>query len=258
MKKIAGLPLILILCSGFGQPNGKIAYLDQQGRAAKEKRATFLIEQVQDKDNLWTINVYNLFGPRIYSAQTKDKAGTIKNGAYVSYLNGFRDSVGEYQNNLMEGNWRVYRHGAANQLAWLLEYHQGVLISKRGANDSDTDQHMLPDSDQGSGLIADHPEIQSVFVGGEQVWQRFLQKNFSYPSRAYIHEIEGTVIVQFEVTKDGNVKVPTVYRSVEYSMDCAALDIIRKSNGYWMPAIQNGQHVNTYKLQSIQFALKVY
>ena len=48
-------------------------------------------------------------------------------------------------------------------------------------------------------------EIESQYPGGFAAWLRYLNKNFRYPQDAITNEVQGTVVVQFIVDKDGNV-----------------------------------------------------
>jgi len=48
-------------------------------------------------------------------------------------------------------------------------------------------------------------EIESEYPGGASAWLRYLNKNFRYPDEAQNNEIQGTVVVQFIVDKEGNV-----------------------------------------------------
>ena len=48
-------------------------------------------------------------------------------------------------------------------------------------------------------------EIESEYPGGTAAWHRYLQKNLRYPDEAENNEIQGPVVVQFIVDKEGNV-----------------------------------------------------
>ena len=48
-------------------------------------------------------------------------------------------------------------------------------------------------------------EIESEYPGGDAAWRRYLQKNLQYPPDAQDNEIQGTVVVQFIVDKEGMV-----------------------------------------------------
>ncbi len=94
-------------------------------------------------------------------------------------------------------------------------------------------------------------QIESEYPGGNAAWMRYLNKYIRYPQEAIDNEIEGTVLVQFIVDKEGNVSnVEAVSGPNELKEE--AVRVIKKS-GQWKPAIQNGRQVKSYKKQSVVF-----
>jgi protein TonB len=96
-------------------------------------------------------------------------------------------------------------------------------------------------------------EIESDYVGGPAAWLRYLHKNLNYPEEAQTSEIQGDVVVQFIVDKEGNVSDVTAISGPTELRD-EAVRVIRKS-GKWKPAIQNGRQVKSFKNQPIKFRL---
>jgi periplasmic protein TonB len=124
-----------------------------------------------------------------------------------------------------------------------------------------------PASDAGKGLVvAPKPretedydktfmkvEIESTYPGGAAAWLRYLNKNFHYPDEALSNEIQGIVVVQFIVDKEGNVSdVQVVSGPDQGGLRNEAIRVIRNS-GRWTPAIQNGRQVKSYKKQPVVF-----
>jgi protein TonB len=98
-------------------------------------------------------------------------------------------------------------------------------------------------------------EIESNYPGGPSAWMRYLNKTFQYPTEAQENEIQGTVVVQFIVDKDGNVSdVEAVSGPTNGGLRAEAVRVIKKS-GKWEPAVQNGRKVKSYKKQPITFKL---
>jgi len=98
-------------------------------------------------------------------------------------------------------------------------------------------------------------EVESLYPGGLPAWQRYLNKNLRYPDEAQNNEIQGAVVVQFIVDKDGNVSdVQAVSGPEQGGLREEAVRVIKKS-GKWTPAIQNGRQVKSYKKQPITFKL---
>jgi protein TonB len=99
-------------------------------------------------------------------------------------------------------------------------------------------------------------EIESDYPGGPSQWLRYLSKNMRYPEEAVNNEIQGTVVVQFIVDKEGNVSdVQAISGPTDGGLREEAIRVIKKS-GNWKPAIQNGRQVKSYKKQPIVFKLE--
>jgi protein TonB len=97
-------------------------------------------------------------------------------------------------------------------------------------------------------------EIESEYPGGAAAWQRYLNRNLRYPQEAIDNEIQGAVVVQFIVDKEGNVSdVEAISGPNELRNE--AIRVIKKS-GKWTPAVQNGRQVKSYKKQPIVFRLE--
>lgn len=98
-------------------------------------------------------------------------------------------------------------------------------------------------------------EIESSYPGGAAAWKRYLNKNFHYPDDGLNNEIQGIVTVLFIVDKEGNVsEVEAISGPEEGGLREEAVRVIRNS-GAWIPAIQNGRNVKSYKKQPVVFQL---
>jgi protein TonB len=97
-------------------------------------------------------------------------------------------------------------------------------------------------------------EIESEYPGGAAAWMRYLNRNLRYPQEAIDNEIQGTVIVQFIVDKEGKVSDVEAISGPE-ELRAEAVRVIKKS-GKWTPAVQNGRQVKSYKKQPIVFRLE--
>jgi protein TonB len=96
-------------------------------------------------------------------------------------------------------------------------------------------------------------EIESDYPGGAGAWLRYLNKNLRYPEDAQDNEIQGMVVIQFIVDREGNVSNVEAISGPNELRD-EAVRVIKKS-GKWTPAVQNGQQVKSYKKQPITFRL---
>jgi TonB family protein len=97
-------------------------------------------------------------------------------------------------------------------------------------------------------------EIESEFPGGAPAWQRFLGANLVYPKKAIRKKIQGTVLLQFIVDKDGSISDLKAL-SGDPLLIQAALEAMQNSPR-WHPAVQRGKQVKSYKKQPIVFRLE--
>ena len=97
-------------------------------------------------------------------------------------------------------------------------------------------------------------EIESEFPGGPHAWLEFLNSHMKYPKKAVKKEIQGTVVLQFIVEKDGSLSSITALTGDPILQE-AALKVIKESPK-WIPAVQDGRHVRSWKRQPIVFRLQ--
>ena len=97
-------------------------------------------------------------------------------------------------------------------------------------------------------------EIESSFPGGDAGWIRFLNTHLVYPAKAVRKNIQGTVVVQFIVEKDGSLSDIEAISGPDLLKD-AAVAVCRESPR-WKPAFQNNKKVKSYKKQPITFKLQ--
>lgn len=102
--------------------------------------------------------------------------------------------------------------------------------------------------------IVDFTEVQAQFIGGMDSWYRYLRKNLSYPKQAQRIGVGGTVLVRFVINTDGSVQDVEVVRSVDPSLDKAAVDVILDSP-IWKPGLHHGKAVRSRMTIPIKFKL---
>jgi protein TonB len=97
-------------------------------------------------------------------------------------------------------------------------------------------------------------EVESEFPGGLPAWQNFLGKTLSYPNKAVRKKVEGTVVLQFIVCTDGTVCNVEAISGPELLREAAVKAF--KTTPNWVPAMQSGKKVKSYKKQPITFRLE--
>lgn len=92
------------------------------------------------------------------------------------------------------------------------------------------------------------------YPGGIGQCLAYLAKNIKYPLKAIEKKVQGRVIVQFVVSKDGSILNPNVVRAVEPSLDAEAIRVI-KAMPNWKPGVHKGQKVNVRFTMPVVFRL---
>ena len=98
-------------------------------------------------------------------------------------------------------------------------------------------------------------EQMPEFPGGMGEAMKFLAKNIKYPVAAQQAKIEGRVIVQFVVGKDGSISDVHTVRSVSPELDAEAIRVVSMMPK-WNPGKQRGKAVSVSFTMPIMFRLQ--
>lgn len=97
-------------------------------------------------------------------------------------------------------------------------------------------------------------EVSPKYPGGDMEMFNFINKNLSYPEECAERDIQGRVIVQFEVKKDGSIGKTKVVRGVDPQPDGEAIRIVR-SFPKFTPGTMNGTPVNVWYTLPFNFKI---
>lgn len=103
--------------------------------------------------------------------------------------------------------------------------------------------------------VFDVVEQQPQFPGGMGALNQWLGSNIKYPAMAAENGIEGRVIVQFVVERDGSVSGVHVVRGVDSSLDKEATRVVAQMPK-WIPGKQNGSAVRVKYTVPVTFRLE--
>ena len=91
------------------------------------------------------------------------------------------------------------------------------------------------------------------FPGGMEALNTYLRNNIRYPQEAQKAGIQGRVIIQFIVSKDGSITDAEVVESVDPQLDAEGLRLI-KNMPRWKPGMRKEQAIRVKQTLPIRFA----
>ncbi len=112
-----------------------------------------------------------------------------------------------------------------------------------------------PPKNEEENKVFDVVEEQPSFPGGQGALMAWLRDNIKYPVVAAENAIQGRVIVQFVVGKNGSISNVKVVKSVDPSLDKEAVRVV-SSMPNWTPGKQNGTSVNVRYTLPVTFKLQ--
>ncbi|MEG2071442.1 MAG: energy transducer TonB, partial [Bacteroidales bacterium] len=93
------------------------------------------------------------------------------------------------------------------------------------------------------------------FPGGSSEMYDFIKQNLKYPSSAREYGIQGTVVVEFVVNREGKVGNIKVIVDPHPSLSSEAIRVV-KLMPQWIPGKRDGKNVSTYFTLPIRFSFQ--
>ncbi len=112
----------------------------------------------------------------------------------------------------------------------------------------------VPIPDEDVNKIFNIVQIPADFVGGQEAWKKFLERNLNsdVPNENGAPPASYTVVVSFVVDRTGSLSDIKAENDPGYGTKAEAIRVLQKSPR-WKPAIQNGREVIYRHRQSITF-----
>lgn len=98
-------------------------------------------------------------------------------------------------------------------------------------------------------------ENMPEFPGGTAALMAYLRKNIKYPTICQEQGIQGRVVVQFVVNKDGSIVEPKVIRAADPALDKEAIRAVQ-AMPKWIPGKQRGKNVRVRFTLPVTFRLQ--
>lgn len=105
-------------------------------------------------------------------------------------------------------------------------------------------------------LICDGVDKAANFPGEGEALMKYIGQNLIYPTSAKHDKIQGDVLVQFFIEKDGRVTQPIVTRGLDASIEKEILRLFAKMPK-WEPSRLNGEPVRTV-VRNFEIVLRIY
>lgn len=97
-------------------------------------------------------------------------------------------------------------------------------------------------------------ETDPFFKGGKKALDAFLQKTMTYPTEAVLDQIQGTVLMEFTITKKGKIKEAVINKSLHKLLDQEAIRMVQKMPD-WIPATRDNKPIEKRVVMPIEFKL---
>lgn len=99
-------------------------------------------------------------------------------------------------------------------------------------------------------------EKMPSFPGGEQALMNYLQDHIVYPKTAREYGIQGTVVVQFVVNKDGTLSnIKTIGTPKGGGLEKESINVVQNMPN-WIAGTQNGKKVNVKYSLPVRYVLQ--
>ncbi|HWK02025.1 MAG TPA: TonB family protein [Puia sp.] len=241
-------------------------YYNSNWRDTTASQASYFRIKVRSAPG-WQVTDYFLIGKPQMTGQYSDDSFHVRQGEFVWYdSSGIVNHRCRYVNNKEDGPETYYYASGQVQMTgnnkedeahgeWTGYYPSGKISGKAGFKKDKQISGTFYHEDGTRDKTITEFWRESEFPGGLPQWLRFLNKTLRYPDSAVEHDIEGTVVIGFMVSKEGKVDDMKVIQSVNKYLDEEALRVMRQTPD-WRPAITGGILSESYKKQPIVFKLQ--
>jgi TonB family protein len=201
-------------------------------------KAIGIIRDYYPNGKLYTIAQFDKYKKLI---ECRDSTGKILaengNGNWIIFDDDYKHKTdeGPITDSAKNGEWHEFVNDTAK---YVTVYKMGSVVS---TNDS-------------LGQVFSAVEDEPTFNGGMYAFYKFLQMNIHYPDSAKKNNIQGRVIVEFVIEKDGSITNVKAIKGPDESLEDEAIRVIMLSSP-WIPGTQNNKPVRVQFTVPISFAL---
>ena len=268
MKYLYVLPLAAIAVAAFARPEVSNELNEISSVKVNDLASIVKVEEVKSVEN--SLEEKFVLKGQVMDYSSKKPvigASVVIKGTTMGAL---ADKDGKFQLPVKDGDVLIVSYvglqtqslvvkGNANLVVWMKEDVQSMEEMVVGTNSADSDKKgvevkFVPNDKPviQDGEIFTVVEEMPQFPGGMMECMKFLSKNINYPAEAQKAGVEGRVIVQFVVKKDGKIGDLKIVRGVHPDLDAEALRVVSMMPE-WVPGKQRGQAVSVKYTMPIMF-----
>lgn len=247
----------------------EIIWLDKKSNWTDEANASYYA--IVSKDKKFTkVETFTVDGLKKeichYSKYVKKPNERIKEGVRtVFYANGKDSLVANYREDKLHGKYCVYSpegnvsisisYKNSKMNGKLLQYYpDGKLKREETYKDGKCTKGVLL-SEKGVEMEHIPYYVEPFFPGGMQQLVQLVAKVVKYPEEAFEYRIDGRVLIQFIVDKDGKMVSPNVFRSDSEVLSKEALRAFNSIAALykWTPGFIDGKPIRTRFVAPVSF-----
>ena len=153
---------------------------------------------------------------------------------------------------------KIIKKGKENATVKMGPVNEIVVVEQAPADQKEVKPVEMPNAmkvEKAEKEAFDVVEQMPQFPGGPAALMQFLSSNVKYPKEAFEQGIQGRVIANFVVEKDGSITEARVVKSVDPALDAEALRVVG-TMPKWAPGTQNGEPVRVKYTVPITFRLQ--
>lgn len=129
-----------------------------------------------------------------------------------------------------------------------------VYYSNAGSKLQNTSLTDIQNAEDAIKYATNLPDRMPSFPGGGEEMYKYIGQHVHYPAICQENGIQGKVILQFTVTRDGGIKNIKVVEGVNPNLDKAAMEVFTRMPK-WDPAVSKGQFVDELYTVPVVFKL---
>lgn len=267
---IATLLLTTVVSAAISQDTiyigPKNSWLDSKENARKYAVRTPISRQETKvafytmKDSLLEVGHYTVF--------VENAKNSIRNGPSIFYFpNGKESRVSNYLNDKRHGAYqKFYEDGKLKYSCQFVNgkregdltmYYNDGTIWRTEKYENGKFQEGEVYNEKGKKVKFYPSESMPEYPGGITALMADLKRLVKYPKEAVANEIEGRILIQVTVDKQGYISQPQVVESADALLEKEAMRVVTNelSKVQWKPGIQDGESVRVRYVLPITFKL---